>query len=626
MTAMPLPRLFPHQTRNHRGSSGPHFPPTVKHFSFAPHLAPPFLSDQPTCRSYVSDRAPRRHRLTYYLCLSPRPPAMKPTFFELSTNDSSPYLSLVPVGRTNLINASRRFRNLVLFSETEMRVTPVATGLFQADLTPSSDDILIAILSLMLLFCLQGTVTSLLLRVAPGNRVSNHAFSLTQFLHLARDFRVRYLFTGRGPVARRIPMNSRLAIVAIALLVTTFTTEFLILFFTSPENLPVTNAAASFSLAQPVAPDWPRLLSAIISINIPCGSVFLAGVVQGDTQIITCLTSTVLPFEPAMFVRRFDEDAPPLKLTISTDLYEFGMNHNVTIAGAAEETTQEYSSLAYYTMNDKKERIMPTRTMKGNNLAGMRHVHGIVVAFLFNKYKGDTNDTRVTPAFLNTLKIATKFMPGPEISVVKRGVEERFHRVVSERYVTTVTNMPAVEPGPVFSFSRLIFKATAGIRITGPDVNDVMLGSGTWTSQKTEMWFETSRSMNWLTLLIALLFAFLLLIWVRFSFKSVSPTDIAGILVKDAVRRSSGTSSSTDEERPKSFYFGLTSNGEDFDFGLDRDDPEWFQADDSLDNAPVSGSRFNLFTRRTRRRTDSVCSPPPTSIDSPKTADIVREY
>lgn len=551
---------------------------------------------------------------------------MKPTFFELSTNGSSPYLSLAPVGRTLLINASRRVQNLVMFSETEMRVRPVATGLFQTDLTPSSDDILIAIFSLMLLFCLQGTVTSVLLRVAPGNRVSNHAFSLTQFLHLARDFRVRYLFTGRGPIARRIPMNSRLAIVAVALLVTTFATEFLILFFTSPENLPVTNAAASFSLAQPVAPDWPRLLRAMRSINIPCGVVFLAGVVQGGTQITHCLTSTVTPFEPATFVRRFDEDAPTLKLTISTDLYEFGMNHNMTIARAAEETMREYSSRAYYTMNDKKERIMPTRTMKGNNLAGMRHVHGMAVAFLFNKYRGDTNDTRVTAGFLNTLKIATKFMAGPEISVVKRSKEERFHRVVSERYVTTVTNMPALEPGPVFSFARLIFKATAGIRITGPDINDVLLGSGTWTSKETEMWFEPSRSMNWLTLLIALLSAFLILIWVRFSFNSVSPMDIAGILVKDAVGGSKGTASSTDEERPKSFYFGLTSNGEDFDFGLERDDPEWFHADDSVDNAPISGPRSDQFTLRTRRRTDSVLSPPATSVDSSKTADIVREY
>lgn len=234
--------------------------------------------------------------------------------------------------------------------------------------------------------------------------------------------------------------------------------------------------------------------------------------------------------------------------------------------------------MAYYKMNDGKERIVPARLMKGNTLPSMRYVHNMFIAFLLSTYRRDTNDSRITAQLLNQLNIKTENTPGPDVSVIKVNNAEKFFRVVSDRYVTVIKGVPPIAAAPSLSFGRTFLKSVIAIRVAGPDVKDLMMGPGSRSENVGILWFESSRGLNWLTLLIALATAFFGLLLIRLWVHSVSTADIAGLFVGDKVRADSGRSPiEMDDEEMRTFYAGMgSSNGEEhYNFGSERREAPW---------------------------------------------------
>lgn len=521
------------------------------------------------------------------------------SFVEMFPNTSNAHFEFIPKsGEVSVVNVLRFPNNIATFLDSEMRVARVATGMFRTDLTEDRDDIFVAILSLLLLLCMQGIITSILLRVAPGRRVSNQAFSLTQFLHLVRDFRVRHLFRGRGSVARKMAVDTRLAVIAIFLLVGTFAVEFLILFFTSPELVPVTNEVASLTLAMPVAPNWKNVRTASGSTTTPCSVTFMSGVEQRGTRITPCLTSSISQFEPGVFTEKFDDSAKPIQMNITSDLHEYGMKHSISIG----DDSAQYSAMAYCVLNDEKGRIVPNRIVKGNRQAGMKYVHNMLIGFLFSAYKNDTSDSRITAELLTKLKIKTENTQGPDVYIIKINNAEKFVRVVSDRYTTIVKGAPPIAHAPALSFARTVLKSTIAIRVMGPDVVDLLMGSGSKAENIGVLWYESSRSLNWLTLIVLLLGALLVLVWVRLSLQSISASDIAGMLVKDIVHADKERSPiEMEDDEVKSFYAGITWNGTDYHFGAEASDGELNSVEGAYGDIPITGSSVDGSSSRRRQ-------------------------
>lgn len=369
-----------------------------------------------------------------------------------------------------------------------------------------------------------------------------------------------------------MPVDSKLASMAICLLIGTFAAEFLILFFSSPELVPVTNEIASISLAQPVAPDWNDVRMPSASTTTPCSVIFLSGVEQRGTRISPCLTSTIPQFQAGFFTEKFDDSVKPIQINITSDLHEYGMNHIISIGDASAQ----YSAMAYYVLNDRKSRIVPHRIRKGNQQPGMRYVHNMLIGFVFSAYKDDTGDSRITAKLLTDLKIKTENSVGPDVNIIKVNNVEKFIRVVSDRYTTTVKGVPPIAAAPTLNVARTVLKSMSAIRVIGPDTKDLLMGSGGRSENIGVLWFESSRSLNWLTLIILLVGALVVLFWVRFWLHSVSAADIAGMHVKEVVHADKERfPAEMEDDEIKSFYVGVLSDGRDYQFGAETSDREW---------------------------------------------------
>lgn len=445
--------------------------------------------------------------------------------FELVTTRSGSYFAFRPNGSLQLAESFPGKGNIATFLNTEMNVERMATGLFQTDLT-SNDDFLVAILSLLLLLVVQGILSSILLRKTTTGAISNFAFSISHFVHLLRDFRFQRSLCGRGQAAGKAAINSRVAIVAILVMLITFGLEFLILFFTSPALIGVTNEVASFEISQPVTPRWREVRRAGTRSTTPCSVVFLAGVEQQGTRITTCMISNLesQPFVPV------PSDTSDVQLVIRSDVHDYGAEHSVSLGGVSAN----YSAMAYYRLDDGKARVISERSVRFDRFKSMKFVHKTLIGFLLSAYNEDTDEDRFTVAMLNKLSITHSNSNGPNIIVIKINNIEKFVRVVSDRYSTRV-KIPDIGAGPVLSLSRALLKSMIAVKVSGPDTKDLLMGSGSRTENKSVLWYETSRTINWLTLIITLVGGFLILFGLRTASHTVSSVDIAGVLVKQLV-------------------------------------------------------------------------------------------
>lgn len=485
--------------------------------------------------------------------------------------------------------------NSASFLHEEMAVTPRRSGLLATDFTVR-DDVLIAVLSLVLLLAIEGIVTAVLLRTS-GNRLSNFGFSVKHFVDLVREFRFRHLLRGRGTTSARTAINFRLLQVALLFLFSTFAVEVLVLFLSQPTLRPVSNASVSLGLLQPIAPEW-RLVRfhSRVSMDRPCTALSLAsaddkpdataaGLDQGKTSISTCLTpfessvDTGLPREGSVF----EKTRGNVDYTLVSDLHRYGAEHRIMVG--REYAT--YSARAFFTLDDGKERVMCERGAPTRVEEQVFHVHRQYLAYLFTTYLRATKDgERVNVDALNEVAASTlshNSTVGPRVQVLQRagGLS-----VPSTRFVTNFTG-PSVGDKSAVVFAQAVFKAGSGISLDTGDETDLMLTSGERELAPETVWSEKARDLNWFSLLLALIVAVLALLMLRLWFRPVGVADTAGQYVKGLIGAGEDRAPLEMDDREKPyFYVGLVSNGTDYHYGAETDDG-WMRVLEDYDDKPV---------------------------------------
>lgn len=421
------------------------------------------------------------------------------------------------------------------FLKQELRVQRRLTALFTQDLT-KRDDVLLAVLSLFLLFLIHDIVTTVLLRTHRG-QVSTFSFSVKQVVELAREFRIRRIFTGprapgnAWPQHRRRKVNSRL--IAIALLVVSFTfgLEVAVLFLTNLEFNAVSNDNVFFQLRHPFNPTWQEVrYHSTASLNRPCLAISLLRVDQGHTRISACVSTNLSSTE----FRPFRNVSTETRFVIQSDWHEYGAEHTLRI----EDMTVRYSGRAFYNLNDEMPRIMMERAAEDRVSERTRTLHRQLVAMLFSIYSRETGDQRMNLERLQGINFMELDDENGGEEVVITQVSEndtiRDIKVGSQRYFTF---FDAVIPRgePAFRVAQQVFKSSMGIQVMhGSNATDLFLGRGI-EERRAEVWQEDGRVLNWLSLTIILVVTMVALGLLRVFLKPVATAEIAGVLVKRGV-------------------------------------------------------------------------------------------
>lgn len=502
--------------------------------------------------------------------------------------------------------------DMCTFLSESIKIKRRATGTFSTDLT-SRDDLILAILSLLLLLVIEGTLTTILLRSRRG-RISTFGFSIKQFIELAREFKFRYLLRGRRKIdTRRVnkrgslganteyrKINPKLLVLACGVLTLTFGLEVVVLYLTSPRFEDVFNTDTAFQLIDS-NPDWNEVRNNTRAATIrPCTAITLAGVEQGRTQISACLTSQGLSDS----VEEFQKVTKTVEVTITTVVHEYGVEHNVQIgdisanysarayfvlaerintnegnAEQGEESTDEATSRKEKAKDSPKPRLMRRRVKFFNKEVLIGVMHKQLIAFLFTAYARETKDASLGIEALRDLNFARlKSENGPDVNIIQIQNSDRYRQVTSVKHTTKVEGrIPA--GAPALQFALAVFKGSIAISLGGPDRYDLIMGSSNTFGKPALMWRETSRPLNWLSLIILFVCAFVVFAVLRYMFKPISTAEIAGAFVIGAVGADSARPPvllADDEENNFSITFMSSNAGYRHDRGfsssLDRTD------------------------------------------------------
>lgn len=435
--------------------------------------------------------------------------------------------------------------NVAPFVHDALVVSPVRTGRLSADLT-AQDDILIAVLSLLLLFAIEGLVSAVLLRARRG---SLHAFSFSvrRAADLARDFRLRSLLPRRDSPRRLSP---RLLAVAAAVVLLSLAAQVAVLLLTSPARRTVTNAEATFRLAGPFLPLWADVWAhAAAFVARPCAALTLVGVAPAATRISACLTSDLPPLPDAPFARAQGR----ITATLTSDLHAYGAEHRVQIGDDAAN----FSARAYFRLSDGRERVMPRAGLRFDRQRKMHDVHMQYIAFLFTAYARATGDEVMSLAQLeNRTSFIFDEQEGPLVDIIAVNRRRIVIRRTSRRYVTTVRGV-LPRGAAALQFARPVLKASIATMVAGPDDRDLIMASGSLGRADAVVWEEDFRHLNWLRLLIVLGSSFAVLTALRVALRPLGMAEIAGACVPDAAaaRGDPGTPPLFPEDSKRDFWF-----------------------------------------------------------------------
>lgn len=410
-------------------------------------------------------------------------------------------------------------RDATFFSQRNLPVSPRAAGPFSSDLT-SRDDVLLALLSLLLLLALEGVVSTLLLRTRRG-AVSPSGAALTHLLDAARDFDLRRLLPPRR-TPRPNPPSRLLSAAAVLLLLATLGLEILILFITAPRLVPVTNATASLRLRAPALPVWLHLRFHLrAAMDKPCEALSFVGVVQQRTSVTACVVSDAVTRENKHFV---PSDAHVI-FQIVSDVHDYGAEHFVQVANLSAH----FSTRARFHLQDTQPRLMAQLPRPADEAALTQVVHLQFLAYLFSAHRfvlrSDVNESR---ARLEGVETEFTVKTGPPVVVL--GVQR-----ASRRYV--LRGHGVLPQGTmVLRFAHHFFRGAAEVVVAGGNATDLFVGGGV-RRREAAVWFEEARAVNWLALVIMLAVTLVTLVGLRVVLKPAATADVAeGIFELAAVR------------------------------------------------------------------------------------------
>lgn len=477
------------------------------------------------------------------------------------------YFSLVP-SESDLLPPSALTRDITSFLHGEMDVSRRLTGVFSADIT-DRDDVIVAVLSLLLVLAIEGVVTAFLLQTRNGS-ASNFGFSVNQFAHLAREFKLKPIF---GGILNRMSngkkrLNHRLIFVAIIVFTVSFGLEVLVLFLTNPNQREVHNDVVTFRIADPVSPDFDMVFDdAATLINPPCVAVSLRGVVQGNTRISACMSSDL----PGNTIESFENVTEPVDVEIRSDFHEFGTEHYINLG----EVSAMFSSRAYFKLGKRSEdlkggggRLMRKSDMSAPREATIAAVHKQYVAYLFTQYRNKTKDESMNLERLNGIDFSFERSSGPMADIIVMNEAKRILQRPTRRYTT---RFRAVVPRgqAALRFARPHLKASTAVAVSGPNSRDLEMGSGSTIVSMGVVWLEEFRSLNWLSLSVVLLFVLIILMLLRWSLKPVVMAEMAGLYVAETIGASGDMAPidlrSGDDHFSIAFRPGATGSREEWD-------------------------------------------------------------
>lgn len=407
-------------------------------------------------------------------------------------------------------------------------VTWRATGPFQSDLT-ARDDIILAVLSLILLLIIESIVTTVLLRTKAG-QINNFAFSVKQLIELFRDLNFRMIFPRRKkgePMSRRL--NKNLIVLSFSILFVTIGLEVAALFLTNPLLKSVSNKTATFRILQPVTPEWHNVrFHARVSINRPCEPFTLEMVEQARTRINGCVETNL----NATLVELFKPSKDETTLRIVSQIHDYGSDHQLTIG----ELSANYTLRVYFTLGDRRSRLMKSSKTATDESERMKIIHMQFVAQIFTIYRNalKEQDSDMNLNRLQALESKFFFDKNPDsaqIDVLR--LPGKSLNVSTREYVTNVTGV-LPQGTTVLRIAHNFFRGTAAVVVSNPDEEDLFLEEGLQESV-AEVWKEKTRTVNWLSLLISVASYLTILFALRCIFKPVCTADIAGEYVRDAV-------------------------------------------------------------------------------------------
>lgn len=479
-------------------------------------------------------------------------------FLPSSAKAADPYYALRPP------SARGTTPDLCTFLDDELVVSSRAAGRFSSDLT-SEDDVILAALALLLILVVQSLIATVLLR-RQGSGFSPGGVAIKHVLDLVRDFRpIQVLKSHPRPSA--CCTSARLAATVAALLLALLALETLVLVFTSPGHRDVTNDVASFRMLPVVDPDWDVVRArAEDRFDRPCRDIRLPGVDTGLGRVTACLTSSILQ---ASF-DKFETVTDTVNVTISSYVHEFGIEHLVTIG----DETAAYSARADFRLGDGLSRLLPQRTRYFDKALQLAFIHKQYVAFLFNSYQRETRDTSMDMARLNAIDFLFQVEEEPDslIDVIQLNAASfgQFRQVRSTKHTTELKDVVVPRGTAALRFAQLFFAASIGIVVSGPDQNDLQLGTGNTIAMPSVLWQEDARVLNWLSLTIILLSTLLLLTILRAMSHPTGTAEIAAQVVGVAVGAPCGVSPIFwDGHELK--YFNLS----DSEYGEDTSDEEY---------------------------------------------------
>lgn len=501
-------------------------------------------------------------------------------FLQILDNRNKPYLTYIPATLSPTVNTTTT-PTISTFLQETIQITPHSTTIFTRDLT-DHDDILIAILSLLLLLCIEAIVTTVLLRTV-NNTISNFGFSVKHFVELVRDFRFRRIFRPRPTQQRHnAAVNLRLLAVAVFFLVSTFAVEVLVLFLSSPALRNVENDTVSLGLVQPIIPEWSQVrYHSRVSINRVCTALSFEEVQQGATSVSTCITSDVAEDKGNIF----EKTSGNVDYEIVSDLHKYGAEHVLTVGS----DSAKYSARAYFTLADGLERLMPERREISRKEEQVYQMHRQYAAYLYTSYLRATKDKKRISAELltETVKFDHDQGTGDSVRIIKvshpASPDDKFLTVPSTRFVTKF-NGPSVGDETALKYAHTVLKSCIGVTVDRADMSDLIMASGRVEGQNVLVWSEDARDLNWCSLAIALFLSTTVLLVLRYFFRPVTTIDIAGRYVKQLVGAdpSRAPLELADDEK-SSFYIGLVSNGTDYRYGAETDDG-WMRVQEDYDD------------------------------------------
>lgn len=458
-----------------------------------------------------------------------------------------------------------------------INVTLRATGPFQRDLT-KREDVVIAFISLLLLFIIEGLAATLFLRTQKG-LVSNGAFSIRMIIELMREFNFRAVFDRSGSSKHKTskrPFNHRLLFLAISVLLFTISLEIMVLLLSNLTIYHVTNDVATFRLMQPVIPEWMNVnFHFKASINRPCEQVILRHVEPGNTRINGCVTTNT----EFRNVESFRDTGELVNYTIVSNMHSYGSDHSLSITNSSSRSiSASYQTRAYFTLGDEKSRLMSATNKSKDEAVHIEIVHRQLVAYLFSIYRQalKLNEPNMILERLHTAQF--NFDPtqsADEIDVLQ--LAGKPYKVSPRRYVTTVTGL-LPQGTAALRFAAHHFRGLAAVVIQdGPAHEDLFLETGLESRSNVPVWDEQIRLLNWLSLLIIALCSMLVLVFMRFFFKPVAVSEVAAAYVHHCVNAEFGRSP-VELDATEKGYFRIDRNptvqakGSDYRYGAETEE------------------------------------------------------